>query len=994
MVARARRSTSRREDTTLAQLASGTFTFLFTDIEGSTARWERDSEAMGAALARHDALLRQAIVAHGGDVFKTLGDAFCAAFRTGPDALAAALAAQQALRAEPWGEIGPLRVRMALQTGAAERRDDDYFGPPLNRVARLLAAGHGGQVLLALPTAELVRDGLPAGADLRDLGEHRLKDLVRPERVFQLLHSDLSADFPPLRTLDRHPNNLPIQATPFVGREQEVAAVRKQLLRPEVRVLTLTGPGGTGKTRLSLQVAADLIDHFEDGVFFVPLAPTNDPTMVVAMIAQALGLQEAEGRPLLDILKDYLRDKHPLLVLDNFEQVLDAAPLVTDLLQAAPGLKVLVTSRAVLHLYGGHDFPVPPLALPDRERLPPLDRMTQYEAVRLFVERARAVRPDFAVTNDNAPAVAEICHRLDGLPLAIELAAARIRLLPPEAMLARMERRLPLLTSGARDLPARQQTLRGAIAWGYDLLDEDEQVLFRRLAVFAGGCTLEAAEAVCGAPDSDREDAPPARSYDVDVLDLVASLVDKSLLRQEEAEGGEPRFSMLGTIREFALERLEESGEAAALRDHHAEHYLELVVEAELKIRGPEQATWLGRLDRERDNLRAALAWFRERGEAEAAQQMASGLWWLWYLRSLFSEGRGWLEEALAMGDPASRTPARAWATFSAGTLAYFQSDFQTAGARIEESEAMFEELGDRGGLAFSRIFRGQVAYSRADPNGARALHEAGLATAREADDPWSCGLALFFLANAAFSAGELPRARTLAEDSLAAFRQTGDPTGSSLPLAILGRLALQEGDYATARAQLAESLTMRRASGDKWGLANILNGVGDVARSEGDLDGARVAYEESLELFQETASRANIPSVLHNLALVAHGRGESTRATELFGEAMTQFRELGDQRGIAECLAGLAGVAAAEGSATRAARLFGAAEALLESIGATIWPTNRPGYDRDVAAARAGLDEDRFARAWAEGRALAPEQVIAEARRVHAPACAEPADS
>ncbi|MBA2450883.1 MAG: adenylate/guanylate cyclase domain-containing protein, partial [Chloroflexi bacterium] len=758
----------------LAELTSGTFTFLFTDIEGSTARWERDSAAMGAALARHDALLREAIVAHGGDVFKTIGDAFCAAFGTGQDALAAALAAQRALGVEPWGEIGQLRVRMALQTGAAERRDDDYFGPPLNRVARLLVTGHGGQVLLAVSTAELVRDSLPAGAGLRDLGEHRLKDLVRPERVFQLVHPDLSTDFPPLRTLDLHPNNLPIQATPFVGREHEVAAVREQLLCPEVRVLTLTGPGGTGKTRLSLQVAAELVDDFEDGVFFVPLAPTSDPTLVAATIAQALGLQEAEGRPLLDILKDYLRDKHPLLVLDNFEQVLEAASLVTDLLQAAPGLKVLVTSRAVLRLYGGHDFPVPPLALPDREHLPPLDRMTQYEAVRLFVERARAVRPDFAVTNENAPAVAEICHRLDGLPLAIELAAARIRLLPPEAMLARMERRLPLLTGGARDRPARQQTLRGAIAWGYDLLDEDEQTLFRRLSVFAGGFTLEAAEAVCDGDGSQRgersvDDAPHAPlSSLLSPLDLIASLVDKSLVRQQELEGGEPRFSMLGTIREFALERLEESGEVAAMRDRHAQHYLELAGEAKVKIRGPAQASWLRRLGEEHDNLQAALSRFRDRGEAEATQRMAGDLWWYWYLRSLFSEGRSRLEEALAMGDPAGRTSARAWATFSLGALAHLQSDFGTAGARIEESREMFDELGERVGLAFSLIFRGQVAYSQADPVGARSLYEAGLATAREAGDPWPRGLALFFLANAAFGAGDLVQARVRAEESLA----------------------------------------------------------------------------------------------------------------------------------------------------------------------------------------------------------------------------------
>ena len=416
----------------MASPPTGTVTFLFTDIEGSTKLWENNALAMQEVLAHHDELLRRAIEERGGYIFKTVGDAFCCAFRTAPDALEAALEAQRSLLKERWAESTPLRVRMALHMGAAEERDGDYFGPPLNRVARLLSAAHGGQVLLSLPTHEMVRDQLPAGTSLRDLGEHRLKDLFRPERLFQLVSPDLPSEFPPLRTLDAYRNNLPLQPTPLIGREKEIAEVCERLSHPEIRLLTLTGAGGTGKTRLALQAAAELTQEFEDGVYFVSLAAIRDPQLVVPTMAATLGVKEAGGQPLLESLEDYLGEKRVLLLADNFEQILEAAPVVTELLSTAPNLKVLATSRIPLRLYGEHEYSVPPLALPDPERPPSVERLTHYEAVRLFVERAQAVKADFSVTNENAPAVAEICYRLDGLPLAIELAAARIKLLSPE----------------------------------------------------------------------------------------------------------------------------------------------------------------------------------------------------------------------------------------------------------------------------------------------------------------------------------------------------------------------------------------------------------------------------------------------------------------------------------------------------------------------------------------------------------------------------------
>jgi class 3 adenylate cyclase len=448
---------------------TGTVTFLFTDIEGSTKLWERSPEAMSHALARHDKILRETIEIHGGHVFKTVGDAFCAAFSTATDALKAALESQRRLFFSEWEQIGPLRVRMALHTGAAEGRDGDYFGPPLNRVARLLSAAHGGQMLLSVTTQELARDQLPADVELWDLGQHRLKDLGRPEHVFQLATSGLPADFPPLHTLDVHPNNLPLPSTPLVGREREVGEVAERVRSEEARLLTLTGPGGTGKTRLGLQAAADVLEDFSDGVFFVALATITEPELVVSTIARALGVKESAELSLMESLKNYLRDKHLLLVLDNFEQVLEGAPLVGELLGACPNLKVLATSRIPLKLYREQEYLVPPLSLPDLRVMPSLEVLTQYEAVKLFVERARAAKANFEVTNENAPAIAEICARLDGLPLAIELAAARVKVLTPQKMLDRLSDPLKFLTKGARDLPERQRTLRATMEWSHAL---------------------------------------------------------------------------------------------------------------------------------------------------------------------------------------------------------------------------------------------------------------------------------------------------------------------------------------------------------------------------------------------------------------------------------------------------------------------------------------------------------------------------------------------
>jgi predicted ATPase/class 3 adenylate cyclase len=947
-----------------AALPSGTVTFLFTDIERSTQLWEEHPEAMQVGLARHDAMLCQAIATHQGIVVKSTGDGLHAVFGRAPDALAAAVAGQRALHTEGWGATGPLRVRMALHTGVAEERDGDYFGPPLNRVARLLAAGHGGQVLLSLATVQLVRDTLAPEITLSDLGVHRLKDLTRPEQIFQAVAPGLPADFPSLITLDVRRHNLPLQPTPLIGREADVARVCDLLRHPTTRLVTLTGPGGVGKTRLALQVAAELLDMFPQGAYFVALAPISDLALVLTAIAQTLGVKDTGGQPLLEILKAYLHDKQILLLLDNFEQVGTAAPLVGELVAAAPRLKILVTSREVLHLRGEKEFAVPPLALPDHKRLPPLESMSQYAAVELFIARALDVRPDFAITNENAPAVAEICHRLDGLPLAIELAAARVKLFTPQTLLARLAQRLALLTGGARDLPARQQTLRSTIDWSYHLLNRDEQTLFARLAVFVGGGTLEAAEAVCNV-DGDLA---------LDGLDGLTALVDKSLLKQVAGPDDTPRFTMLETIREYALERLVASGEEEAIRQQHAAYYLVLAEAAEPKLKEADQGTWLAQLEAEHDNLRLALAWTLGSGDAEVVVRLVVALGKFWERGGYWGEGRAQLEQAVAASN--GFAPAlRATVLLRAG---WFGAE-DGAPALVEEALTLFRELGDKRGIGDALRMLGRHAWFQGDYLRAMVLLEQSLALFRELDNKRGIASTLHFLGDAMREQGDAARAIPLLEESIALRKELGDKQVGALALNSLGDAVYDQGDVARAMVLYQESLTLFQEVRGKYGIPWVLRSQGRVAHAQGDDARARLLLEETVARFREMGSEMGLAWTLHHLGYVAHAQGDDAHAQALLREGLILQQHTGNKRLIAESLERWAGLAVAQGRPAQAAWLCSAAATLRDSIGAAP-PANRTDYDRIVAAARAQLDEAIFAAAWAEGQAMTLEQAIAYA--------------
>jgi predicted ATPase/class 3 adenylate cyclase len=827
-------------------LPSGTVTFLFTDIQGSTRMTQELGDRWPPLLQRHHAILRQAIEANDGVVFGTEGDAVFAAFGSAPRGVAAAIAGQRALAAEDWPDGTAIKVRMGLHTGEGTVSGETYVGIDVHRAARIAAAGHGGQVLISAATRMLAEANLPEGVTLEDLGEHRLKDLSRPEHISQLVIAGLPSSFPPIRSLNEVPNNLPTQLTSFVGRDQELAEAARLLA--DARLLTLTGPGGTGKTRLALQLAADATEQFADGVYFVPLGPIGEASLVMPTIAQAVGVSDPGGRP-LDRLAEQLNGKRVLLVLDNFEQVLEAVPDVGELLTRVSTIKVLATSRSPLHVYGEQEYPVPPLGLPDTKHLPDLDALSQYAAVALFVERAMAVRPGFRVDVANAPAIAEICVRLDGLPLAIELAAARVKVLAPQAIMSRLGDRLSLLAGGSRYLPERQQTLRGAIDWSHDLLEDRDRIVFARFSAFAGGADVDAVQAVVleGWPD----DAPAAP----DVLDALDSLVDKSLVRQAMSADGEPRFQMLETIRDYATERLDEREPDGATRLRHAEHYLRVAEDVASRIFGPDQRGCLDTLEREHDNLRAAINFAVAGGRAELAMRLLSASWRFWQMRGYLAEARERAERILALPDTDAHKEVLLHALDAAGGIAYWQGDLKQAvawyeaeehlaaelGDRKTEAEALynqamsinidvnlveramelarraraiFVDLGDRHGEG--RAIWGMVQSSSLsdDPTGLRNDASLAVEIFREQNDAFMLAWALYTRALMNFMTGEDDAAEQDLREALAIFQKTNDVSGYALILDAFATLEWKGGNRDRAMRIAGAAATLQDLSG------------------------------------------------------------------------------------------------------------------------------------------------------------------------------------
>jgi predicted ATPase/class 3 adenylate cyclase/DNA-binding CsgD family transcriptional regulator len=1031
----------------VAIVPTGTVTFLLTDVERSTLLWEEWGEVMARVMARCHDLLAEAVQAHGGvrPEEQGEGDSAVAVFVRASDAITCALDLQRALRSEPWSEGVDVRVRVALHTGEAVLRDArNYTGPSIHRCARLRAIGHGGQTLLSRSTYELVAGALPEGVSVRDLGAHRLRDLARPEQVYQLCHSDLPDDFGALRSLSALPNNLPLQLTSFVGRTAETAEVRELLGRS--RLLTLTGAGGCGKTRLALQVAADVLDDHPDGVWWVDLAPISDSALVAHAVAAVLSIRELPSQPVIDTLTAQLAERRVLIGLDNCEHLLQAcAELAETLLQVCPGVAILATSRESLGVDGEQSWRVPSLPVPPASETGAT--LAGVEAVQLFCDRARQARPNFRLAETNAQAVATICRRLDGIPLAIELAAARARLLTPQEIADAMRDRFMLLTGGSRTAMPRQRTLEASVDWSHDLLSPSEQTLFRRISVFAGGWTLDAVESVCAG-----DGLEVAR-----ILDLLASLVDKSLVQAEE-QGAKTRYGMLETVRAYARQKLSDAAEAALVRDQHLDYHLRLAESVEPHLFGAGLEQWLVPLTTELDNFRGALAWAVDARHVDEALALASALWLFFEACGHWREGRGHLESALA-GEGAGALP-RAKALIAASHIATFATDWAAVRGFAEEALAVGRELGEERTVARALDLVGWALISL-EPDAAMPVFEESIAITRRLGDSWFLSDGLYGAGLLAAFGGRLGAAQSLLEDALAVSQATGNLLGVRESLTWLGLTATLQCRFAEAHAMLQEALAQSRAIGDEffamldlanlgagetrtgeyaaarahveeaialgkqmthdylplmeWQLGVLEYATGDLERAEalmsdalplarannyawisvsalligaaaalarGETAAAVTAVEEAAIAARESENPLAIGPALEAQAQLAHEGGEVSRAEELLHEALRAFYDTGDPGGVADVLESLAAPVRELQNEEQAVRLLGAADGIRAVVGCVRFPVRQPGYEAQLSALRGALSEEAFAAAWSAGASLSLDDAVAYAER------------
>ena len=906
-------------------LPSGTLTFFFTDIEGSTRLWELYPDPMRLAMVRHDALIETLVEQHQGVIVRPRGegDSRFAVFTHPGGAIRAACAVQRALHQEPWGLPSPLRVRIGLHTGPADLRDGDYYGPEVNRCARLRNAAYGGQTLVSQSTYKLVCDSLPDSISLRDLGEHRLKDLQRPERIFQIVAPDLPVDFPPLKTLEKPITNLPLALTSFIGRDREIEEVKQLLVHG--RLLTIVGPGGAGKTRLALHAAADLIYPFEDGVWLIDLARLTKQELILQYVAELFGLREEEGVQMEQSLLNFLRKEKALFVMDNCEHIIQGVAQFTEmLLRSAPELRILATSREPLGITGETVWRIPPLSTPRLSAQVTPERLMRYEAVKLFVDRAKSVQPAFTITDQNAQAVAKIAARLDGIPLAIELAAARLRVLTVEDIAARLDDRFRLLVSGSRTALPRQQTLRALIDWSYDLLTQAERSLLQRLSVFTGSWTLTAAEAICSGNGIEM----------VDVLDLLTHLIDKSLVNIGRS-GGYESFHLLETIRQYASERLEESGEREELSRRHAEYFMTLAEKTYPDMWGPSQAAALARLEADHDNLRAALEWTaQDVSRAEWMLRMAGSLWRFWEIRGHVSEGRAWLERALT-SNPDASTYLRANGLRGLGNLTRLQGDYKQAKATHSQSLELFRQLGDKVGIARELNDLGEIAHQKGDYLAAVELHTESLALRYEIADKEGLAVSLGHLGTIAIDRGQFMHARALLEEGLRLNRELGDSLFTALSLNNLGLVAYLSSEYDRATQLFEEALSKYRELMDALGISNALMNLANIARDQGYYKRAKELYAECLALKQEIGDKRGVARVMAGMAEVAIGQGDYPRAADLAERSLALSRSLGVKRNVIMALEERTYVAYSQGDYERALSLANESLALAHEISA-----------------------------------------------------------
>lgn len=915
---------------------SGTVTFLFTDIESSTDLAQRYPEAMPVMLRRHHAILHEAITQYCGVVFKTIGDAFCAAFPSAGEALNATLAAQRALQQEAWSPAS-IKVRMGLNSGLAQPELEDgrlvdYTGYlTLTLVQRVMSAAFGGQILISNATAELLHGHLPREITLRDMGEHRLKGLLKLERLWQIDAPGLSSDFPALRTLTGVPNNLPAQLTSFIGREKEIKDIKQTF--SAARIVTLTGAGGTGKTRLAFQVGLDLLDTFPDGVHLIELAPLSDPNLIAQSLAAVLGLHTLEGGSVMPGILDYLRDKKLLLVMDNCEHLVGAsARLADELLKNCPFVKILASSREALDIAGESIYHVPSLSLPADEAS--LEDIQHSEAARLFIDRASAANPHFALTQQNAASLAQICRHLDGIPLALELAAARAKVFSVDQIADRLNDRFRLLTGGSRTALPRQQTLRAAIDWSYDLLRENERLLLRQLSVFVNGWTFEAAEAVCGAPE-------------IDVLDLLPHLVDKSLVVVEQCGGEDARYGMLETIRQYAREKLEAAGEDGKLQTLHANYFKELVISIEPKLYLSTAQPWVETLEAEYDNIRAALDWLTDQ-DVEATLSIIAALSLFWIGRGYHAEGRSRAEAAVARAE--TLTP-------------------MTGEAAFRRKQLIGHALGS---LVSVSMADGDNAYTE-------LVAEKCAAFARDTGDKALLARALCFAAIGRISAGDTTCVEGWVTDALSAARDSGNSFALGMALGLQAEiLMILDRDPETVQTYSKESLAILATSDNQWGQSMMMLSLGAVAKYKGHYVEARTQFTRLEALLSKTSDKHRLNVARSELAHIERYEGHTEPAERLYCETIVEWQKLGHRAAVSNQLECLAFIANARLQSERAATMLGAAEILRETIKMSMTPVEQEEYDQQVSELRTRLDQKVLEADWEKGRRMTMDQAVA----------------
>ena len=1004
----------------MVDIPSGTVTFLFTDIEGSTKLAQAHPDRWESLREKHHAMLKEAIESKRGHIFQIIGDSFCVAFHTAGDALRAAIDGQRALSRmnDDGGRTNSsfilhnssllLKVRMGIHTGEAEARNGEYRGYlTLSMIQRVMSAGHGGQILLSGASEILLRGQLPAEVSLRDMGERKLKDIPQPARIFQVVAPDLQSDFPALRALDVFPNNIPTQLTSFIGREKEMLEATQML--QQSRLLTLTGSGGTGKTRLSLQAASSLLEQFKDGVWLIELAPISEPALVPNTVANVLRLRVEDSRPLMDVVMDWLRDKEALLILDNCEHLLDAcAQFANTVLQNCRVARILATSREALGIAGEVAYRVPSLPTPNEAT--DIKHLETFDSVKLFVQRATLTLPTFQLTDANASLVAQICSRLDGIPLALELAAARVRALSVEQIAERLDDRFRLLTGGSRAALPRQQTLRALIDWSYQLLSEEERLLFRRLAVFVGGWTLDAAESVCG-----EERIVPAGGSGLDILELMTRLVDKSLINVEHS-GSESRYRRLETIRQYAREKLFETDEVASLRDAHLAYFAGLAERAEHGLQGRAQKQWLARLEAEHDNLRGALEWSLK-SQPETGLRIAVALREFWDTHGHLTEARKWLGIFMDATKELPPTSLRVKALFARALFASRQGDAEGWKTHQDEGFALAESLEDARGIAQGLVSQGLFKeYFENDLEAAESFYRRALEYGRKLNEKLLIGQLLGPLAGCSLKRYEYARAEEIYRESLSLFREAENTKEIAGAYGNLAEVALARRDDESARASAEESLALYRDLDDKHGVATALQTLSIASHNQGDVQQAQMAAEQGVMLFRQLGDRICLGLTLSVWARHVLGGSDAARAEEIVQEAMKVLHEVGEmsaeigaldvagrvalaqgdlpkaqkhfREGISRLkdskevsqlpslLEGLANALAQSSQTRNAILLLGAAQALRGRIYLTRMQFETAEYDALLSAQREEAGGD-FQSMWEDGCALSTEQAI-----------------